>query len=205
MGLPLALLPAEGIETDVMTAYQAATDLMRQSGAEVEEIEVPESVHWASDIYTVISMAEAYAFHEEMYRAHPGDYGPKFVSVLLNGAMYTASDYLHAQRGRMAICEAMGGVMGRVDLLALPTKSEAAPTFEAEAETGRHTWKRHTTVRRLFSLTGQPAISIPCGLSDGGMPVGLQLAGRLLGDHTVFSAAHAYERATPWHRRYPSL
>jgi aspartyl-tRNA(Asn)/glutamyl-tRNA(Gln) amidotransferase subunit A len=89
------------------------------------------------------------------------------------------------------------------DLLVLPTTSTPAPPFDVEPT--RSGWRPTTLLRRLFNLTGQPAISVPAGMSADGLPIGIQLAGRLFEDATVLAAAHAFTEATRWHMRRPPV
>jgi Asp-tRNA(Asn)/Glu-tRNA(Gln) amidotransferase A subunit family amidase len=97
----------------------------------------------------------------------------------------------------------MAGVMESFDLLVLPTTSTPAPPFDLEST--RSGWRPTALLRRIFNLTGQPAISVPAGMSADGLPIGVQLAGRLFEDGTVLSAAHAFTQATQWHLRRPPL
>ena len=203
IGLPLSLLADEEVHPDVMATYYESIAVLKGLGAQITEVELPEVVQYTSDVFLVILMSEAFALHEPTVRARLHDYGDKFINVPLHGSLYSASDYLNAQRARTLIYQAMIRIMETVDILALPTKSEPAPTPEQEA--GRPTWKRYTAARRLFSLSGQPAVSVPCGFSEEKLPIGLQLAGRLFDDSTVLGVARAFEQATSWHNRRPPL
>ena len=99
--------------------------------------------------------------------------------------------------------------MDQVDLLAGPTEPVTAPKLlAAQVQAGEHmvgTVPALTQFTRPHNITGFPAISIPCGFSDSGFPIGLQLAGRPFDEVTVLRAAHAYEQATDWHQRRPPV
>src|SRR5207249_3435559 len=144
----------------------------------------------------VILTAEAYAYHEANLQAEPEKYGSRFLGRLRLGALLSSTDYLTAARGRAKINRAMDDLMRRIDLIAMPTFVYPAVTFAEYAATPA--WAR-TSLTRPFNVTGQPAISVPCGFSSLGLPIGLQLAGRAFEDATVLQAAHAYEQATDWH------
>ena len=100
-------------------------------------------------------------------------------------------------------------LLQQVDLLAGPTEPVTAPTLLAEripvGETEMGTTAALTHYTRPYNITGSPAITIPCGFSNAGMPIGLQLAGRSFDEMTVLRAAHAYERATDWRQRRPPV
>jgi aspartyl-tRNA(Asn)/glutamyl-tRNA(Gln) amidotransferase subunit A len=92
----------------------------------------------------------------------------------------------------------------KIDVLVTPTTAFTATRIEDElAASGRESHIHRFTCP--FNLTGQPAISLPCGFDGQGLPVGLQIAGRRFDEETVLRVAHAYEQATDWHLRRPPL
>jgi aspartyl-tRNA(Asn)/glutamyl-tRNA(Gln) amidotransferase subunit A len=121
----------------------------------------------------------------------------------------SAADYLRAQQAR-AMLDAEGRrLLDDVDLLAGPTEPVTAPellsskVMAGEQEIG--VVGALTQYTRPYNINGFPAISVPCGFSESGMPIGLQLAGKPFHELTVLRAAHAYEQATDWHTRRPPL
>ena len=128
---------------------------------------------------------------------------------MLSGALTSATDYVRAQRMRTLFNQQVAEVFEQVDLILTPaTPIPAVPighamdTFGDTGESGYNLLPRCT---RPFNLTGSPTISVPCGFTEAGLPIGLQLAGRLFDEATVLRAAHAYERATEWHTRRPPI
>ena len=110
----------------------------------------------------------------------------------------TAADYIQAVRARGRFCRAIRTIMADLDILALPTTAQPAERFEqAPAPPGR------PSLTRIFNITGQPSISVPCGFTTDGLPIGLMLSGRPFEDATVLRLAHAHERAHDWHARRP--
>jgi aspartyl-tRNA(Asn)/glutamyl-tRNA(Gln) amidotransferase subunit A len=111
-----------------------------------------------------------------------------------------------AQRLRWQLQAELASALAAADVLVCPSDPTLTPEVGAAARlAGRERmWFEYGTVN-LGNLTGAPAISIPCGFTPDKMPVGLQLYGRAFDEVTVLSFAHAYERATDWHRRRPSL
>jgi aspartyl-tRNA(Asn)/glutamyl-tRNA(Gln) amidotransferase subunit A len=202
IGAPLAFLETvPDLEPETFAAYRAALEELGRLGGRVEPVELPEAQH-INALGGIILVAEAYAYHQECFRQSPELYGEQFFSRTLPGALLSAADYITAQRGRARIKRGFAELLTRVDLLALPTFPHPAVTFAEDLATPA--WGR-TSLTRMFNLTGLPAISVPCGFSAAGLPIGLQLAGRPFDDAGVLRAAYAYEQATDWHTRRPPL
>jgi aspartyl-tRNA(Asn)/glutamyl-tRNA(Gln) amidotransferase subunit A len=120
--------------------------------------------------------------------------------VAEEGARISMADYFAATKAREAMGLTMAAFHQRYDLLLLPTLP--LPAFEAGRDTpmtsAGETWVDWTPFTYPFNLTKQPAASVPCGLTAAGLPVGLQIVGRLYDDMTVLRAARAFEAAHPW-------
>jgi aspartyl-tRNA(Asn)/glutamyl-tRNA(Gln) amidotransferase subunit A len=118
-----------------------------------------------------------------------------------------AVTYIRAQQKRAAYRRRFLESMARVDVLAAPALPVTAPEIESrEVQTGRLTEDVRLALLRLTrpgNLTGLPAISVPCGFSADGLPVGLQILGRPLDEATVLRVACGYETATRWHEQFP--
>lgn len=201
VGTPTEYLEAFGLDPETAAAYRDALEMLARLGASVIQVETPEIEHVAT-VGNVLLSAEAFAYHQQNARARPHLYGRRFYGRLLEGALISAADYLQAQRGRSLICQAMGELMRTVNLLVLPTTARPAARFADDA--GSPLW-RLANLTRWFNVTGQPAISVPCGFTDAGLPIGLQIAGRPFEDGVVLAAAHAYERANDWADRRPRV
>ena len=202
IGAPLGYL--EGVpdlSPETFTAFRAALDEFSRLGASVRPVDFPEHEHHQI-VNSGILVAEAFTYHQATLSSHPELYGRRFISRLRDATLLSAADYLTLQRGRALIKRRMAELMQEIDVFALPTSTHPAETFADEQATPM--WKR-TSFTRPFNITGQPAISIPCGFSAQGLPIGLQLVGRPFEDAVVLRAAHAYEQATPWHHRHPTL
>ena len=202
VGAPLAYL--EGVpdlSPETYAAYRAALAAFERLGARVTAVDFPEHEHHQI-VNSGLLVAEAFTYHQPTLASQPELYGRRFLSRIREGALLSAADYVTLLRGRAMIKRALAELMRQIDLLALPTSAHPAETFAEDEATP--TWKR-TSLTRPFNITGQPAISIPCGFSSIGLPIGLQLVGRPFEDATVLRAAHAYEQATDWHQRRPAL
>jgi aspartyl-tRNA(Asn)/glutamyl-tRNA(Gln) amidotransferase subunit A len=95
----------------------------------------------------------------------------------------------------------MAEILTDVDVMALPTSLSPAERFDDET----YVHYARPSFTRIFNLTGQPSISVPCGFTESGLPIGLMLSGRPFEDATVLRLAHAYERSHDWFRRRPPL
>ena len=196
------------VEQAVQTAIQVFTNL----GAIVTEVEIPESVDEMYEVYRAIQRPEAYTFHEEQgWLATRADlYSPAILEAITSGSSYSARDYIRAQRARREFSTGLDRVFSLVDALITPTLPEPArhvDRIDEPAVYGGVTEPAGYALRYTFpfNLTGQPALSIPCGFTTAGLPIGLQLIADHFGEPTLFRLGHSYQRVTAWHTRVPPL
>jgi aspartyl-tRNA(Asn)/glutamyl-tRNA(Gln) amidotransferase subunit A len=226
LGVPRALL-AEGVEPDVLSAFDAALDVMRANGAAIEEIALPHSAY-AIPTYYLVATAEAssnlarydgvrYGFRAQgsdtldaMYdRTRDEGFGAEVKRRIMLGtyvlsAGYYDAFYLKAQQVRTLIRRDYEEAFARVDLVAMPTSPTAAfPLGERAADPLQMYLADVFTV--AANLTGLPAISVPCGFTPERLPVGLQLTAHAWEEATLLRAARAYERVTSWSTERPPL
>ena len=207
IGVPRQYMEAP-LDPEVRQAVNSALEQMETMGAEVVEVEFPE-FNDAAAISTTMLMAEATACFRDLL-ASDGNRLYEPVRLRLEAGLFiSAADYLRAQQGRAVFDRAARRLLEDVDLLAGPTEPVTAPpilqqqVLAGEQEIG--TVAALTQYTRPYNITGFPAISVPCGFSYEGMPIGLQLAGRPFDEETVLRAAHAYEQSTDWHDRRPPV
>jgi len=202
----------EQVEGETARLVRAAIGRLRELGAEVVEVRVPEALESAfSAIYRAIQKPEAFTYHEDQgWLADRADrYTPELRELIISGGAYTAADYVRAQRARRALTAAMEALLREVDVLATPTTPVPAATLD-EAAAGLRADGVEIAGGSLrltfpFDLTGEPALSVPCGFTAAGLPVGLQLAARRFGEATLLRVGHAYQRSTDWHQRQPPI
>ncbi|GGJ33368.1 amidase [Neoroseomonas lacus] len=170
-------------------------------GAIVEEVTLP-SLHDFNAAGWMILAADAFVVHEPWLRTKFRDYGEFLRERLALAATISSADYLQAQRRRRELCDAMGRVMERCDLVLT-----AAAPGEARLITEMGKWASFQSPNFTipFNLTGQPALTVCAGVGEGGLPVGVQLVGRPFEDATVLRAGHAYEQATSWRATRPAM
>ena len=200
LGVPREWLDeAEGTEAEVRAAFEAALKVLEDGGAKLVDVESEPFVN-ARAANSIILIAEAYAYHEAMLKERPQDFGAGVRDRVRTGAFVSAADYIQAQRARSAIVAQVNAILGRVDVIVSPSVSKPAATF---AEMDPDAAYKTPQFFNPFNLTGLPAISVPCGFSSSGLPLGLQIAGRAFDEATVLRVANAYEGATPWHDMHP--
>ena len=121
-----------------------------------------------------------------------------------------AQAYNKAQKLRAMLREQVLAALDDVDVLALPSGVGPAPPVESvpgvpSKETALAGLNARISFTGPFNLANVPAISVPCGFTESGLPLGLQIVGKPFAEETLFRAAHAYEQATTWHTRRPPI
>jgi len=198
----------ELIEPEVDRLVREAINVLENLGASVGEISLPHVAH-AQVAGNVIMSTEAAAWHREWLRERYQDYGADVLARIRGGLLIPAVDYLAAQQMRRLIQQDFLSAFGSVDIVIGPTVPLVAPLIGRTMEVGGplHVAPRSIANRATVpcNLTGMPAISVPCGFSTDGLPVGLQLMAPAFAEAQLLQAAAAYEAATPWHTRRPPL
>jgi len=196
------------LDAEVSTALDAAFAILRDLGATTEDIDgtlFGDGRPAVSDIM----MLEAQHYHAASLRERPEDFGDDVRARLTRRTDMTANELLAALRTRDAITAAASHLMERYDALLLATTRIPAPPIAGQTIIidGEEVFAPSvlTANTNPFNLTGMPALSVPCGFTAAGLPIGLQIVGRRWDEATVLRIGAAYERATDWHRRRPAL
>jgi aspartyl-tRNA(Asn)/glutamyl-tRNA(Gln) amidotransferase subunit A len=184
----------------VRAAMDAALEVLRGLGAVLEDVRI----HPAADYYAVkvlTAEAELYAVHEQALRTRPGDFGEDFLGRSLAAILIRAEDTIQAQRERRIMLAEMQPIYDRYDVLVT-----AAPGPAARFESWRtiHFWQKGS-LTTPFNVSGGPALAQCIGFTPEGLPLAMQVIGRPFDDAKVMRIGHAYEQATPWRDRRPSL
>ena len=189
-----------GGDPEVVDLVDKALSTFKELGVQVVDMDLPDvdrALDEADVTFSEIAHANGDAMAEDP-QAFSDAFRRRYASV----TQWSDSDYEAAQKFRREFKEKVAGVMNRCDVLAMPTSTVAAAPIAEQP-------RDHAVQRRknacIFNFTGQPAISIPCGFTAAGLPVGMMLVGRNFEDATVFRFAHAFEEATPWHLRHPDI
>ncbi len=189
------------LDPDMETAVNSAIQVLARISAGVQDVELP----YANVLMTIAS-AEAYAFHKPYLSQTPQLYQAMTRHRLQQAAGISAADYISARRELERLRWNADNAFSSVDLLVTPTTAIAPISIEAGSvdpplpADGTPVEIRNT---HMFDVLGLPAISVPCGFTQDGMPVGLQIAGPRFGETRVLTLAHAYQQVTDWHTRSP--
>ncbi len=203
LGLPKTFFP-EVLSPDVSSAFEEGVRVLRKQGAALEPISIP-LVEETEDAGNQIAWAEATHCHEQAgwYPARAKDYGEDVLTRLDMGAKVPATTYLKAMQLRDSFIEHFHATMARakLDALVVPTTPVPAPKIaeETTAVCGTNHPTRALLLRnnRPANLGGLPAISVPCGRTTEGLPVGLQLIGAVMDEALLLQIAQAFELARP--------
>jgi aspartyl-tRNA(Asn)/glutamyl-tRNA(Gln) amidotransferase subunit A len=207
LGVPRSWL--DGVAEPIASAFSDVLERFRELGAEIRDVEPPDGLALALTNLTIIT-AEAASFHEPWFRERPGDYSEAVRQRLEDGLTMRAADLLRAQRARRTLVDQMRAAMSELDLIVHPAAPILPPTIEEIVTALPGGGSGDSLLRRgrftsPYTLTGLPAISVPAGFADGGLPIGIQLIGHAWSDALVLRAARAYQSVTDWHTRRPAL
>ena len=199
----------EGIARDVAERIEESLRALTGLGAEVVPVEVPAPEH-LTELSRVLVYTEAAAIHGPWLREHAQDYSPQVRMRAATGLAIPAAAYQQAQQLRPEILRRfVAAVFSKCDVLHLPTLGIPVPTL-AETDVGGSAamWEKIAVLVRCtapFNYLGLPALSVPCGFTDNGLPTSFQLVGRPFAEATLLRVANGYERVTDWVRRAPEM
>jgi aspartyl-tRNA(Asn)/glutamyl-tRNA(Gln) amidotransferase subunit A len=177
----------DDLDPDVSHAVKRAADRCIRAGAHIEHVAVPD-IKLLNTVGRTILLAEASAIFEP-WISQRGDFGEDVLALLDQGRMLPATAYVNAQRLRREMIESFGGLLETVDLLLTPTTPMPAPRIDEAA-------RMRPAVTRLvrgINVIGFPALSMPCGKTQSGLPIGLQLVAAPWRDAALLNAAAALE------------
>jgi aspartyl-tRNA(Asn)/glutamyl-tRNA(Gln) amidotransferase subunit A len=195
-----------GATPAVRAAVEAAAQTLAAAGAIVDEVKL-ERVSLAAAGSLAVVAAEALAYHAELLRTRAAEYDPEVARRLRLSAFVGGVHYVRAQQVRALVREEVDAALAHRDVLLAPATPIVAPTLdERQVALGdgpsdvRAALLRFT---RPFNFSGHPACAVPCGFTEGGLPIGMQLVGRPFDEATVLRAADAFQRLTDFHTRRP--
>ena len=187
----------------VRSLVSRAIQDLEHAGARVQTVTIPD-VELAQVANAVIYLSEGFSQYRQLLRDRGRDIGPAFRVYAHCGALLTSSDYVQAQRLRSRLRREILRVFESIDVLALPVTQSPAGAARDYDPFALTPLKRRAT-SDVFNLTACPAISVPCGFTPEGLPVGLQLAARPFDELTLLNAAYAYQQCHRWHDQHPPL
>jgi aspartyl-tRNA(Asn)/glutamyl-tRNA(Gln) amidotransferase subunit A len=201
LGIPRAHFQ-DAMDAEVKAAFERALVAVGELTALQREATVPAYMD------NTVFRAEIYAYHRETAARIPEKYQPDTLRRIMTGADVDAPTYIAKRREMDELRRSARRVFETVDLLIMPTSP--VPAFEVAGRT--FTWEELrgaelTTLRntRPFNALGWPAVSVPCGFTAAGLPIGMQIVGPPGGEAVVLALAHAYQQRTEWHKRRTPL
>jgi aspartyl-tRNA(Asn)/glutamyl-tRNA(Gln) amidotransferase subunit A len=194
----------DGLEPEIEAAMNEALPVLQKLTAGLRDVTIPASTQ--EQLRNAVRAAEAYAYHAESLARTPELYQPETRTRLRTGLDIRTEAYIQGRREVDATRRTIGKVFETVDVIVTPT-TPVLPALLSDVTRDVATslaiggpFIRNTSP---FNVFGWPTISIPCGFTRSGLPIGLQISAPDGGDAIVLRLAHAYERATAWHTRRP--
>jgi aspartyl-tRNA(Asn)/glutamyl-tRNA(Gln) amidotransferase subunit A len=197
IGMPREFFFAN-LDPEIDAAMKEALSVLEKLSAGIHD--VPLQASNLETLRDVVRAAEAYAYHRQYVTNAPELYQPLTLTRIQAGAKVSTPEYIQGRRDLAQVRRVAGKWLESVDVLVTPTLP-----IPAAAISDPHADDILPAVRNTspFDVNGWPAISLPCGFTSQGLPIGLQIIGPHGGESVVFQLAHAYEQATEWHKRRP--
>ena len=207
IGIPKSFY-VDDLEPDVAKAFDEAIATFKRLGVKVVQVELPDQVMVSAAAMIVLAV-EAATYHAPWLRVRPDDYGAQVRNRLQNGLAYSAVEYLEALRWRAHALEAHLAAIGKCDAVLAPASRAVASTLAetdvAGASNAEAIIQGITRFMRPVNYLGLPALVVPAGFGQHGMPIGLQLIGRPFNDETVAALGIAFQGTTDHHKKVPVL
>jgi aspartyl-tRNA(Asn)/glutamyl-tRNA(Gln) amidotransferase subunit A len=196
-------------DPEIIEAVRASGDVLANLGAHVSSISFPEAAEALAAHHSgAISAVEAYLAHQDRLGEHFQEYDPVVTYRIMAGQEATALDYLRALRACEAVRDKAHHTLQDIDVLLAPTTMVTAlplQVVDASLEAYKLWNPRYSRNTRVGNVLGLCALTVPCGMSSTGLPIGLMLCGKGNDEAMVLRVGYAYEQATAWHHRTPDL
>jgi Asp-tRNA(Asn)/Glu-tRNA(Gln) amidotransferase A subunit family amidase len=192
----------EDLDVEVASAVELALDVLKSLGCEIREMNL--------DVPTdrTLQAAESYAIHQKFVRESPELYQPETLRRIRSGQNISEAQVEAARQDLVKARNEIHSVFAKLDFIVTPAVPIPAPQL-AELKQNPDLLRPRELVllrnTRPFNVWGLPAISVPCGFTASGLPIGLQIAGPPWSEAAILQLAYTYEQATDWHKREPTL
>ena len=209
VGVVAERINAPNLDPEMRAAVGTAVEKLRELGAATREVSIPLAPSAGALSMTIIGV-EWSNLHRRMFEANFDQLDRNNQIRFLTGLVIPAQAYNKAQKLRAMLREQVLSALEDVDVLALPSGVGPAPPVESvpgvpSKEMALAGLNARISFTGPFNLANVPAISVPCGFTESGLPLGLQIVGEPFAEETLFRVAHAYEQATTWHTRRPTI
>ncbi len=189
-------------DAEVIEAVRRAARVLEGHGVIISEVNV-DFLKEAALANGIMTQADGAAFHRERMKEHPDWFGADVRQRLQTGAAITSSEYSLARRTQAEVKRRCEVLFDEFDALILPTTPISAPVLEGEDAIERA--RQLTRFTAPFNLSGLPALSVPCGFTSDGLPIGLQIVSRAWNEAGVLQVGYAHQEATDWHKMKPEI
>lgn len=183
------------VDPEVRAGVERAIEVLAAGGARIDEVALPDPDE-LSPVVGIIVDAEGAAYHADWIQSRTSDYSAELLESIRDGEKQSGTELAGALRTRASSIRFADTLMRDYDALIGPTTPVAAPTAPVPSM-GLFT--------APFDVNGLPALSVPCGFTTTGLPIGLMIAGKRWGERTILRIGDAYQRQTDWHRRRPMI
>jgi aspartyl-tRNA(Asn)/glutamyl-tRNA(Gln) amidotransferase subunit A len=192
----------EQVDEEVVKAVYAARSRLEELGAQVSEGNYPEvedDLKWQG----IVLLSDAAAYHKDHLRDNAAEIGADVLARLRMGETMSSIDVAVAHRNLVEARRSRVRMFDQADMLMLPaTQSPAPPRAGLDPVAAA---RKFTKLTALFNFAGLPAISVPCGFTSSGLPIGMQLVAGPWKESTLLEAVLAYQSVTDWHKREPPI
>ena len=205
VAIPPDAFEYEGLDDEVRSGVMSAVDSLAELGADIDDVSLPISAK-SGAVFLATADVDAANFHLDWLKTRGDLYDWSTRTRLESAVLTPATTYLRAQRARTLIKNEMMTALEDHDVIVLPASPTLAPPIsQSTGSPGGYYQGRLDLGRRQYTspaaLAGLPAISVPCGFSENGLPVGVQIIGRPFAEDVVLNVAHRYEQAAGWSER----
>ena len=179
--------------------------ILKDLGACVEDVSI--SLLKPTKFSNIIMLTEYATVHEEVYKSQGDQISSQARNAIEDGLLIRGIDYVKANQEFRSFKEDCASMWDSFDILIGPTERITAPTIKDASENkgDKNQIPTLSSLVNFFNITGAPSLTVPCGFTSKGMPVGMQIAASEFNDSLVLRVAQAYENATEWHMRQPSM
>ena len=187
-------------------ATEDAVKIIAGLGGRICEVTLPDVRQIVTDWFPLCGVETAVA-HAATYPARKDEYGPGLAGLIELGRAQSGMDYQRIVLRRLAFTGCLRALFEEIDLLVVPSQGFASPTVARMATLGEDPELIATLLRPTcpFDMSGSPTITLPCGFTERGTPVGFQFVSRHMEEALLLRAGHAFQQATDWHRQHPAL
>ncbi len=192
----------EVTDAEVLQSVRDAAQTLKDEGAMITEVNA-DFLQAAAQANAVMTQADGAAFHRERMKEHPDWFGADVRQRLEIGAAFTSSEYILARRAQTEIKRKCDFLFQKYDALILPTTPIPAPVLEGENAIERA--RQLTRFTSPFNLMGVPALSLPCGFTRDGLPIGLQIVTRAWDETRALNVGYAFQQVSAWHTKVPVI